>query len=172
MNVQEKVVGARTRASDPGSPGLTMIELVLALFLVSFVTLAAGYIFLANQRSFKTGREKLLTQQNAAWCVEEVSRDLRRAWRVDPVNAQKIILYDVNGYPLATWELGSEGGQNRVLRDGVAMAPEQCTTLQFSVLAPDTSAIGVALELADPSDNRVRMDNIVALRNFEVEGPS
>jgi Tfp pilus assembly protein PilW len=151
---------------------VTLIEMMVALLLVSVVTLAAGFIYLTNQRSFRQGREKLLAQQNLSWCVEEVSRDLRRAWRADPVSAQKIVLYDVEGFVFATWEMGSEGGQDRLLRNGTAMAPEQCTALQFSVAAPDTSAIGVDLELADASDNRMRMDNIVTLRNFEVTGPS
>jgi prepilin-type N-terminal cleavage/methylation domain-containing protein len=152
--------------------GLTMIELLVALSLVVIVVITAGFIYLTNQQSFRRGREKLLAQQNLSWCVEAVSRDLRRAWRADRVNAQKIVLYDVDGFVFATWELGSEGGQDRLLRNGTAQAPEQCTVLVFTVEAPDTSAIGVDLELADPSDNRVRMGDMVQLRNFEMAGPS
>jgi prepilin-type N-terminal cleavage/methylation domain-containing protein len=44
--------------------GVTMIELLVALSLVSIVTLAAGFIYLTNQRSFRQGREKVLAQQN------------------------------------------------------------------------------------------------------------
>lgn len=152
--------------------GLTMIELLVALSLVIVVVLAAGFLYVTNQRSFRQGREKLLVQQNVSWCVEEVSRDLRRAWRADPVNAQKIVLYDVDGVAFATWELGSEGGQDRLLRNGTAQAPEQCTRLVFSVEAPDTSAIGVDLELIDASDNRVALGDLVHLRNFETAGAS
>jgi hypothetical protein len=91
---------------------------------------------------------------------------------VDLVSDQEIVLYDVEGFSFATWELGSEGGQNRLLRNGVAQAPEQVTALRFSAAAPDTSAIGIGLELADASDNRVRIDDLVTLRNHEVGGPS
>lgn len=152
--------------------GLTMIELLVALSLVIVVVLAAGFVYMTNQRSFRQGREKLLVQQNLSWCVEEVSRDLRRAWRVDHVDAQKIVLYDVDGLAFATWELGSEGGQGRLLRNGTAQAPEQCTRLVFSVETPDTSAIGIDLELADASDNRVRLGDVVHLRNYETAGAS
>jgi hypothetical protein len=149
-----------------------MIELLVALSLVIVVVVAAGFLYVTNQRSFRQGREKLLVQQNVSWCVEEVARDLRRAWRVDHVDAQKIVLYDVVGVAFATWELGSEGGQDRLLRNGTAQAPEQCTRLTFSVEAPDTSAIGVDLELADASDNRVALGDLVHLRNFETAGAS
>jgi type II secretory pathway pseudopilin PulG len=138
--------------------GLTMIELLVALSLAVIVVIAVGSVYLTNQRSFRQGREKLLTQQNLSWCMEEVARDLRRAWRADRVNAQKIVLYDTDGLVFATWELGSEGGQDRLLRNGTAQAPEQCTALAFTVAAPDT-------------DDRVRMDNVVFLRNFEAGGP-
>jgi hypothetical protein len=150
---------------------VTLVELVLAVFLAVLVAIAAGFIYLTNQRSFRQGREKLLVQQNASWCLEEMARDLRQARRVDPVNEEMIVLYDVQGLVFSTWERGSDGGESRLLRNGAAAAPEECTVLRFTVLTPDTSAVGVDLELRDAADNQVRVENKVALRNHEIAAP-
>lgn len=151
--------------------GLTFVEFIVAAFLASVVVAAAGLIYLTNQRSFRQGREKLLVQQNVSYCVEQMTRDIHEAWRADHVNDNKIVLYDVGGLVKSTWELGTVNGENRVFRNGIAVAPETCTDLEFTVLAPDTSVLGMTLELEDASLNRVKVESRAELRNFESRGP-
>lgn len=151
--------------------GMTFVEFMVAALLASVVALAAGVLYLTNQRSFRQGREKLLVQQNVTFCIEEMARDIRRAWRADHVNSAKIVLYDVGGVAYSTWELAVVDGENRLVRNGLSFAPEECTELEFTVLEPDTSALGMTLELQDDAENRVKVESQAALRNFESRGP-
>jgi len=150
--------------------GVTLIEVLVALVLMVLVALAAWYVYGTNQRAFNQGREKLLVQQNASFCLDAVARDVREAWRVDYVNSNRILLYDTAGVLTNTWELGTENGENRLKRNNVSMAPEECTALVFSILNPDSSTVGVELELMDDAENRVRIMTRSTLRNHEADG--
>lgn len=145
--------------------GVTLIEFLIAMLLSGLVALAAGFIYLTSERSFRQGREKVVTQQNAAWCMEELSRDLRASRRVDLVNANHAVLYDVEGAVFAAWRRGPDAGVDRLLRNDEAMAPEECTLLEFAYLNADSSTVSVFLELADDGINKVRLDSRVTLRN-------
>jgi type II secretory pathway pseudopilin PulG len=150
--------------------GATLVEVLVALVLTILVTLSAWYVYGTNQRAFKQGREKLLVQQNASFCLDAVARDVREAWRVDYVNSSRILLYDTHGVLTSTWEMGTENGENRVKRNNVSMAPEECTDLVFSVFNPDSSTVEVELELMDDAENRVRVMTRSTLRNHDVGG--
>lgn len=149
--------------------GTTMVEMLMALVLVAFVALTAMFVYLVNQRAFRVGKDKLVLQQNASWCLESLNRDIREAWRVDLVGGSRMVLYDVSGSITGTWEVGTVDGVVRLKRNALAMAPEECTVLLFDANA-DTSAVGVELEFIDGAENRVRLSGRTALRNFEVDG--
>jgi Tfp pilus assembly protein PilX len=146
-----------------------MVEMLMALVLVAFVALTAMFVYTVNERAFRAGRDKLMLQQNASWCLENLNRDIRGAWRVDLVGGDRLVLYDVSGSITTTWEAGTVDGVVRLKRNSLAMAPEECTVLLFDANA-DTSAVGVELEFMDEAENRVRLAGRAALRNFEVEG--
>ncbi len=152
-----------------GQRGNTLVEMLMALVLVAFVALTAMFVYLVNQRAFQTGKEKLVLQQNASWCLESLNRDIREAWRVDVVGSDRLVLYDVSGSITNTWEAGTVDGVVRLKRNSLAMAPEECTLLLFDANA-DTSAVGVEMEFMDAAENRVRLAGRTALRNFEVAG--
>ena len=152
-----------------GQRGNTLVEMLMALVLVAFVALTAMFVYLVNQRAFQTGKEKLVLQQNASWCLENLNRDIREAWRVDLVGSDRLVLYDVSGSITNTWEAGTVDGVVRLKRNSLAMAPEECTLLLFDANA-DTSAVGVEMEFMDAAENRVRLAGRTALRNFEAAG--
>lgn len=152
-----------------GQRGNTLVEMLMALVLVAFVALTAMFVYLVNQRAFQTGKEKLVLQQNASWCLESLNRDIREAWRVDVVGSDRLVLYDVSGSITNTWEAGEVDGVVRLKRNSLAMAPEECTVLLFDANA-DTSAVGVEMEFMDAAENRVRLAGRTALRNFEAAG--
>jgi len=162
MNAPARPRRSRTR-------GMTLVELLIAVFLAGVIAAAGAVVYLVNQRSLHQGRDKLLTQQNATWCLESMARDARRARRVELPAPGRMVLYDIGGSVISTWELGTVNGENRLERNGVAMAPEACTTLGFSVNA-DSSAVGLTLELMDDAENRVRVQSQAALRNRWSEG--
>lgn len=161
-----KKTAGRKRWQDQS--GVTLIEFMVAIVLSGLVALAAGFIYLTSERSFRQGRDKLLTQQNAAWCLEEMSRDLRVAGRTELLNASHAVLYDAAGNNFATWKLGSEGGLNRVMRNDEPVVPEECTLLEFGYWNADSSTVFLNFELADEGINRVRMDSRVTLRNKRI----
>lgn len=144
--------------------GMTLVELLIAVFLAGVVAAAGAVVYLVNQRSLGQGRDKVLAQQNATWCLESMARDTRRARRVELPAPGRMVLYDTGGAVISTWDLGAVNGKNRLERNGVAMAPETCTSLAFS-LNPDSSAVGMSLELEDAAQNRVRVESEAALRN-------
>lgn len=152
-----------------GQRGNTLVEMLMALVLVAFVALTAMFVYLVNQRAFQTGKEKLVLQQNASWCLENLNRDIREAWRVDVVGSDRLVLYDVSGSITTTWEAGAVDGVVRLKRNSLAMAPEECTVLLFDANA-DTSAVGVEMEFMNAAENRVRLAGRTALRNFEAAG--
>jgi hypothetical protein len=66
--------------------------------------------------------------------------------------------------------MGTVDGENRVKRNSLAMTPEECTALVFSIENADSSTVGVELELMDDAENRVRLLNKTSLRNHEALG--
>ena len=153
-----------------GRQGATLVELLVAVVLAGIVTLAAVILYLLNERSFDQGREKLMAQQNASWCLEAIARDVRVARRVDLVTAERMVLYDIDGAPISTWARGTVNGQSLLQRNGRSMAPEVCTALRFTLVNLESTAVDLMLELEDPAENRIRLETRSALRNHDVPG--
>lgn len=151
--------------------GIGLIELFVGLFLALFVALAAGFIYIAGDRAFRQGREKMQMQQNVAFCVEAISRDLRRAHEVQLTGNGGLSCIDVQGTVYSTWDVGLTPEGTRLRHNTEPAAPEDCTVLEFEIVNADTSTIGLALELADAAENRVRMETRVSLRNKEAATP-
>jgi Tfp pilus assembly protein PilW len=146
------------------SAGLTLIELMIAVFLTALVAVIAGVIYLANQRSWDQGKDKLIMQQEATRCVETVARDVRAARWIDFVDATEIRVYDRTGTEFRHYELGATAGGNRVLQNGSPLVDLLCTELTFTTNA-DTTVLGIALELEDGAENRVKVESRAAVRN-------
>jgi hypothetical protein len=81
-----------------------------------------------------------------------------------------MVLYDIDGALISTWTRGTENGADRLQRNGLSMAPEDCTALQFTLVNAESSAVDLILELMDPAENRIRLETRSALRNHDVPG--
>ena len=132
--------------------------------------MAAGVLYLVNSRSFREGREKAILQQNVAWCMEAISRDVRQAARAGIPSGSRLVLKDADGSTLAEWKLETLNGEPRIKRGNQVMAPEDCSLLGFSAANADTSTVSVTLELEDGAQNKVRLQSRITLRNHDAGG--
>ena len=59
--------------------GFTMLEMLIAMFVMSFVVLGVTTIYLSNQRAYERGQTQTETHQNARVGLELLARELRMA---------------------------------------------------------------------------------------------
>ena len=68
----------RPRRRPGNHRGMSMIEMMIALFISTVFMLAAGTAYLVNQKAYRANTEKLRLQQRAAEVLEIMEREIRK----------------------------------------------------------------------------------------------
>ena len=155
------------RIPSPPSPlrslrGFTLIELMVGVTLALVVALAAGAIYLTNQKAWKQGETKLRLQEHTSFCAEAIARDIRASRWVD-YDGSTLTCYDHQGAAIRTY--ARNGGTMEILQDGASLSDFDCTELLFAFNG-DSSAVNVSVELEDAFENRVRVAHTTYRRNW------
>lgn len=158
----------------PDQKGFTLIELLVAAFLILVVAMTAGAVYLGAKRSFDSGAQKMVAQQEATLLARRINRSIRfgsayhvylMPSRTDPVlSGDSVAIYDSGGILLDLMEWNSS---DNTLVDA---AGNRITSLRLQnvVFQPDSTSTRVvrySFQADDEQGNLVTMASSVAMRN-------
>ncbi len=152
--------------------GLTMIELMVGVFLVTVIFLAIWFNYGHQQEIWKRGRDKVLLQQACTQASEQIARDIRFGSRVEYNPPDDITIYrfdrELDADVLVRHYFLNSGTQQITMTGNRPVVPELCTALTFSP-GPDTSEVRYTLTLKDPWENKATFRGSAFLRNIVLE---
>ena len=151
-----------------GAParGIGMIELIIAVLLVIFLTVAAGTIYLASNEAWRGGQIKLTLQQEVTRAQEQIGRDVRASRTLDSPASDELFCYDETGATLAHYEL--DAATDRLLRNGTALVDYDCIGVTFTTGLTNYT-VQLLLEFEDVNENVVRIESTAMMRNLDLE---
>jgi len=144
--------------------GVTMIEIMVALFIFAFLLVIMGGSFLIMKKAYGQGAETLSLQQNGTQVLEQIERDVRGSRWVTRVSATELRCFDEDSTETVHYTLQAINGKNYVMRNGTQMTKEACMGLTYTLNTGD-GVVRVQMEVADTQDNRVSLDARANLRN-------
>jgi type II secretory pathway pseudopilin PulG len=145
--------------------GLGMIELLIAVLLAGFLTLAVGVIYLASIEAWRNGQIKLTLQQEVTRVQEQVSRDVRGSRRIDSPSAGELYCYDADDAQIVYYEYDSV--TDELSRNGIPIMDYDCIGVTFDTTA-ERNAVRLLLEFQDPNDTVVRIASTAMMRNLDL----
>ena len=141
--------------------GLTMIEALVATFIIFSIFLGVWFTFDTNRKVWDRGKDKVLLQQALTQASEEIARDVRAGASVSLTGSDDLTIFDRNGNTIRRYFI-DEG--NLSTATDTPVVPEGCTALNF-VLNPDTSEVRFEFTLKDRWENKATLRNSAHLRN-------
>jgi len=154
----------KRRLPSVNQRGLTLIELMLAIFITAFLLVAMGVIYTQTAEAWREGKEKLDIQQEATFALEQIARDVRASRSVVVASPDDIRCYDSAGTETARYTLDTSGAVNYIHRDSNPLVSVQCTLLGFA-LSADEGTVDISLELQDAQGNKTLVSSKTTLRN-------
>lgn len=97
----ERIKGWLTRNNN----GLTLVELLVALSLLSIILLFASSIFLLSQNQMKTQSKEVQVQTEERLAMNRVTRDIRRADSVEVNGSHELVINETDIYKLEGTDL-------------------------------------------------------------------
>lgn len=165
----------------PSEEGFSLAELLIAVSLLSFVALGFGAMYGTAQTYLTSSISGSHAQGNAAFALEQVSRNLRRATGVSAANDTEIVITykavvggpdlmmryvlsgaDLQWYP--SWQGSGNPGPMTVLADGLAPNGFQVTNPDGSAVTPTSSAVKVRVATAVVNQPDVELVSTAQLR--------
>jgi Tfp pilus assembly protein PilV len=144
--------------------GATMVEVMIATVIALVLVLVLGWLLMASQSTWESGRDKTELQANTTEALEWMARSIRESRRLTVVNTSEFWTFDETGSLVHTYRLDTSGTEPRLQVDGQDLATRHCT--QFMISADDdTTSLTLVLELEDRDGDRVIGMTRVALRN-------
>jgi type II secretory pathway pseudopilin PulG len=99
------------------SEGVTLIELLLSMVIISFIMVAVTIVFTAALRDWKWMDPKLLIQGEAAIAMNKIERQLKRAGSIYYADDKSVVFTplplaapEVDGYTVSLWRFDEGGG--------------------------------------------------------------
>jgi Tfp pilus assembly protein PilW len=162
------------RAARSSQGGLTLIELVVGVFLVFFVLLGAGSIYLSTEKSFRTGSRKLLAQREATQLAQTITRAARTGASIEVYRVPNravpadsgdgLAVRDGEGAVLARLEW-SDAQQTLVDSLGARQTPLRLRGLVFRRDPMEPRSLRFRFQADDERGNLVDMESGVTARN-------
>jgi hypothetical protein len=147
------------------SAGLTVIEAIVATFIIFAVFLGFWMTYDTNREIWDRGRDKVLLQQALTQAAEEIARDVRSGSSVALSGGNDLTIYDRSGAPIRRYFVDSGVSQLSTAVDE-PVVPETCTALSFT-LGADTTEVLFRLTLKDKYENSATIRSSAHLRNLE-----
>jgi prepilin-type N-terminal cleavage/methylation domain-containing protein len=152
--------------------GFSLIELMVVVGILAFITLGLVTLFSGGVRSYITGDAQLESQRNARQAMDRMVRELRHGKRVLSYSSHSIevqippidgaagynVTYSWSGTPYDPLERVTSGGKNQLINDVL--------NLQFDNTI--SSRINILLEVDVDRDGEadISLNTAVNLRNF------
>ena len=146
------------------SVGLSMIEALVGLVIVTVLFLAIWFHYSHNVEIWKRGRDKVLLQQALSQASEAITRDARAGAGIVMNSASDISFLDRDGNLIRRYYRDGTSEQ-LVTTGGQPVVPEKCTAVSFA-MAPDSTEIRYVLTLKDPWENKATISGSAHLRNL------
>lgn len=154
----------------PRSPqsGLTLVELMIAIFISSVVVLALGRFVVSHERMIIGGRNQAYLQQEMSRMFDTLGRDIHSSHAVYANGTSQFSTYDRDGSVLHVYAKTASGGSYRLTRDGTALTDRACRMLNITTDA-DSTVLDLSLSLADVSGNQADGYIRLCVRNRALE---
>lgn len=148
--------------------GLTLVEMMVAILTSAIVVMSLGRLVTTNQTMVFGGRSQAVLQQDISRVLNVITQDVRESRWVAAQSAAEFRTYDTAGDVTHVYLLTAVEGENRVFRDGAAMAQNACDSLIVAA-SPDSTILTVSLGLSDNRDNATAGFTAVSVRNHAME---
>ncbi len=156
------------RRRRTGQAGLTLVEMMVAILTSAIVVMSLGRLVTTNQTMVFGGRSQAVLQQDISRVLNVITQDVRESRWVAAQSAAEFRTYDTAGGVTHVYLLTAVEGENRVFRDGAAMAQNACDSLIVAA-SPDSTILTVSLGLSDNRDNATAGFTAVSVRNHAME---
>jgi len=156
-------VSGRTVSS---AKGLTLVELLIAAALLGLVSLGFGFIYVVAQRNLVRNANFVVAQNEAAYAMEHIKRQLARAVFLDPVSTATDLRFDY------TTTMGAADVTARYVLNGNVLEYREGAGAGVLVENIATNATTVDFNIASPNEIWVVLviDGGVAPQPSRVEG--
>ena len=152
--------------------GMTLIELMVVVAILSFIILGLVTFFTGGAKSWIAGQSQLKAQREARQAMERMVREIREGKEIvtGSVNSftVKIPVFDTDGlltgdYNNITYELEN----NVIKRENLPLIDDVKT---FQITYPDNSKIHIILDIDVDEDNNpdITLDTDINLRNYGI----
>ncbi len=152
--------------------GLTMIELMVGLFMVTVIFLAIWFNYGHQQEIWKRGRDKVLLQQACTQACEQMARDIRFGSRVFYNAQDDLTIYRFDreiDADVVVRRYRRDGATEQIVMQGIGpVVPEKCVSCTFTP-GPDTTEVRIVLTLKDVWENQATFRQSAFTRNVVLE---
>ena len=152
--------------------GLSLIELMVVLVILSLIILGLVTFFTGGARSWILGQSQLSAQRNARQAIDQMVREIRHGELISAGTANSITVrvpalgsdptYDVT----YSWSGNAWDPINRIVSSGTNPLINNVLNLHFTY--PDTSKVNILLEVDFDKDSNpdITLNSDVNLRNY------
>ena len=163
--------------------GLTLIELMITLAVLSIIILGLVVFFTGGVRSWITGQYQLEAQRNARQAMESMVREIRHGETVDDSSTPILIVFKTpfNGSPEINYHLNIGTGilyrnDNPIIDDVLSLNFTYLDNIDNEIETSDpdfsnkVSKIHIKLQVDVDKDNNpdITLNSDIDLRNFDL----
>jgi prepilin-type N-terminal cleavage/methylation domain-containing protein len=143
------------------SQGFTLVELMVAVALISILFFGLAGIYLLIDDSWERGSSLVNLQRDGSYALEEVATAVRMGASAIISPSTQLTVKDVNDVTISRFYL--EGSDNTLRDDsGTKVIPSSVDSLLFSLVG---RTVHVDMMLIDDQDNLVYFSTAASLRN-------
>jgi len=163
--------------------GMTLIELMITLAILSIIILGLVVFFTGGVRSWITGQYQLEAQRNARQAMESMVREIRHGKTVDDSSTSTSIVFKTpfNGSPDINYYLDNGSGilyrnTNPIINDVLSLSFTYLDNIDNVIPTLDlefsnkVSKIHIQLQVDVDGDNNpdITLNSDIDLRNFDL----
>jgi len=149
--------------------GVTITELMMAMFASFIVVMGLGKLVMLNQQTFSSNQGKADTQSNSSLILSQMSKSIRESDRIVVTNTGRFTTFDAGGNILDTFQWTGLAGRS-LQRDGEDMTADACTFFSVTTDA-DTLMLTLEFELQDDEQSSTRVLSQVGRRAGQGAAP-